>query len=135
MMQVESVTIGGVKIPVEPENYSTFLVGRQPEVIPTSNGYFVKPGYLRRGFRASGLVLDANLVGQLQQVALNQAKSGDPISASTPVDPASGGGWSGFVEINTPGKANYNGNLPNIPNSFCISNVEITFTNVEAETE
>lgn len=133
MIKIGHVTIGGVKIPVEPENYSTFLVGRQPEVVPTSMGYFIKPGYLRKGFRASGLVLDANIVGQLQQVALNQARSNQPISAITSVDPGSGA-WSGFVEITTPGQAFYTGNLSNVPSHLCFSNVEITFTNAKGET-
>lgn len=127
------ISIGNLKLYVEPENYSTFIVGNKTEILPTSKGFFIKTGYGRQGFRISTNVFDASLIDDLESVAINALKSGSPITATDTLHPG-GKTWSGFIDlpIVTTGTA-HNTGISYLPQKMTFGNIEISFTNTKFE--
>ena len=100
-MTIKSGTISfnGYTFFVSPENYNLLTKGTQSQLIPTSNGYYIEPGYSFYGFNIKTAVLDANVINSIEELARTSWSTRTPLNVTDTVHPSGNKTWKCFIEL------------------------------------
>lgn len=133
MLKTGKISIGGNNVFVAPGNYTTTVKGSPSQIIPTSSGYYVEPGYSFHGFTISASVLDAGVIANIETLAKEAWSTGTPIDVTDDVHPSGSKSWTGFIELPVVTSGSALIELPGYPSRIMTETVQITFFSSEAE--
>lgn len=131
MLAYNTITIGGVKMYVEPENYQMTSEGQGSTIVATSSGIILDLGYVREGFQATGYITDADSVNTLINLAKSALTNKTPISVVDNVYPG-GKTWTGFLRLPIGARGSMrNTGINTLPANVMVESVDVAFFSSE----